>query len=148
MNHTRKQPRRPWLDKQTCEAMGKVWIPSYHKDDGTLVHGFCRNSKHTDQIKNQNSIKLTEIQEEILDEYLMESEDAVEEDLLKNIKWIIKNLKSGIPAPVKKEELNEFYDDVILYCRIADDTADKEDEKRYKNMLVSIEKLKKESETE
>ena len=142
MNHARKQPRRPWLDKQTCEAMGKVWIPSYHKDDGTLVRGFCRNG--TDQIKNQNSIKLTEIQEEILDEYLMESEDAVDEDLLKNIKGVIKNLKSG--NPVKKEELNEFYDDVILYCRIAaDDSPNKEDEKRYKNMLISIEKLKKES---
>ena len=37
-----KHAKKPWMGKQLCEATGNVWIPSYHKQDGTLVRGFCR----------------------------------------------------------------------------------------------------------
>ena len=30
-------------DKSECEALGKVWVEGFKKDDGTYVHGYCKD---------------------------------------------------------------------------------------------------------
>ena len=95
---------------------------------------------------NIKSIKLTKTQNEALKEYLEDSEDLVDPEILQNIKIIVKNIKSGVP--MRKEELNEFYDDIILYYEVFIDSTEGEQQKEYKSKLVSIEELKRESFTE
>ena len=95
---------------------------------------------------NIKSIKLTKTQNEALKEYLEDSEDLVDPEILQNIKMIVKNIKSGVL--MRKEELNEFYDDIILYYEVFIDSTEGEQQKEYKSKLVSIEELKRESFTE
>ena len=35
--------RKVWQDKEDCESEGKIWVPPHRKEDGTLIHGYCRD---------------------------------------------------------------------------------------------------------
>ena len=37
------------MDRMECEAMGKVWVEGFKKEDGTYVHSYCRG--HGDDFK-------------------------------------------------------------------------------------------------
>ena len=31
------------MDRMECESLGKVWVEGFKKDDGTYVHGYCKD---------------------------------------------------------------------------------------------------------
>ena len=58
----------------------------------------------------------------------------------------MKNIKLGVKN--SKEELEEFYNDIILYYEVLIDDAEGEEQKKYKEKLASIEELRRVSSTE
>ena len=33
------------VGKDECEGTGRIWIDSFRKDDGTFVHGYCKEGR-------------------------------------------------------------------------------------------------------